>query len=135
MENDFEITSMRNSAEDVVSILKSLANTDRLLILCHLAKEELNVSQIEQITHITQPTLSQQLMMLRKSDVVSTRRDGKQIFYSIKDEKLVQVLQTLYELYCTKPMQANILRRYFLNEPCADLNRNFNSIMHKIYAA
>ncbi|NCI79228.1 ArsR family transcriptional regulator [Acinetobacter tandoii] len=103
MENDFEITSMRNSAEDVVSILKSLANTDRLLILCHLAKEELNVSQIEHITHITQPTLSQQLMMLRKSDVVSTRRDGKQIFYSIKDEKLVQVLQTLYELYCTKP--------------------------------
>lgn len=103
MENDFEITSMRNSAEDVVSILKSLANTDRLLILCYLAKEELNVSQIEQITHITQPTLSQQLMMLRKSDVVSTRRDGKQIFYSIKDEKLVQVLQTLYELYCTKP--------------------------------
>jgi DNA-binding transcriptional ArsR family regulator len=67
-----------------------------------LAKQELNVSQIEQITQITQPTLSQQLMMLRKSDVVSTRRDGKQIFYSIKDEKLVQVLQTLYELYCTK---------------------------------
>lgn len=102
MENDFEITSIRNSAEHVVSILKSLANTDRLLILCHLAKQELNVSQIEQITQITQPTLSQQLMMLRKSDVVSTRRDGKQIFYSIKDEKLVQVLQTLYELYCTK---------------------------------
>ena len=102
MENDFEITSMRNSAEDVVSILKSLANTDRLLILCHLAKEELNVSQIEQITHITQPTLSQQLMMLRKGDVVSTRRDGKQIYYSIKDEKLVVVLKTLYDLYCPK---------------------------------
>ena len=41
-------------------------------------------------------------MMLRKSDVVSTRRDGKQIFYSIKDEKLVHVLNTLYQLYCPK---------------------------------
>ncbi|KAA2284294.1 helix-turn-helix transcriptional regulator, partial [Acinetobacter sp. AB118710] len=80
--------------EVVVSILKSLANTDRLLILCHLSQQELNVSQIEEITDIKQPTLSQQLMMLRKSDVVNTRRDGKQIYYSIKDERMIEVLNT-----------------------------------------
>ncbi|ENS4016230.1 helix-turn-helix transcriptional regulator, partial [Acinetobacter baumannii] len=51
-------------------------------------------------TQITQPTLSQQLMMLRKSDVVSTRRDGKQIFYSIKDDKMHSILNMLYQLYC-----------------------------------
>ena len=102
MNTGLEITSMRDSAEVVVSILKSLANTDRLLILCHLSQQELNVSQIEEITDIKQPTLSQQLMMLRKSDVVNTRRDGKQIFYSIKDEKLVLVLNQLYDLYCPK---------------------------------
>ncbi|MEG2358167.1 ArsR/SmtB family transcription factor [Acinetobacter sp.] len=100
MNSDLEISSMRDSAELVVGVLKSLANTDRLLILCHLAQAELNVSQIEQITQISQPTLSQQLMMLRKSDVVTTRRDGKQIYYSIKDPNLVTVLQTLYQLYC-----------------------------------
>ena len=94
---------MRDSAEVVVSILKSLANTDRLLILCHLSQQELNVSQIEEITDIKQPTLSQQLMMLRKSDVVNTRRDGKQIYYSIKDERMIEVLNTLYSLYCSKP--------------------------------
>ena len=93
---------MRDSAEVVVSILKSLANTDRLLILCHLSQQELNVSQIEEITDIKQPTLSQQLMMLRKSDVVATRRDGKQIYYSIKDDKLTTVLKMLYDLYCPK---------------------------------
>lgn len=102
MNTGLEITSMRDSAEVVVSILKSLANTDRLLILCHLSQQELNVSQIEEITDIKQPTLSQQLMMLRKSDVVNTRRDGKQIFYSIKDKKLVLVLNQLYDLYCPK---------------------------------
>jgi DNA-binding transcriptional ArsR family regulator len=79
-----------------------LANTDRLLILCHLAQQELNVSQIEEHTQINQPTLSQQLMMLRKSDVVATRRDGKQIYYSIKDDKLTTVLKMLYDLYCPK---------------------------------
>ncbi|CAG68697.1 ArsR/SmtB family transcription factor [Acinetobacter baylyi] len=100
MSKELEIDLIRQSADAVVTILKSLANTDRLLILCYLAKQELNVSQIEEKTNITQPTLSQQLMMLRKSDVVHTRRDGKQIFYSIKDEKLIIVLSTLYELYC-----------------------------------
>ncbi|WP_180085020.1 helix-turn-helix transcriptional regulator [Acinetobacter sp. YH12145] len=102
MNTDLEITTMRDSAELVVGVLKSLANTDRLLILCHLAQQELNVSQIEEITNIKQPTLSQQLMMLRKSDVVTTRRDGKQIYYSIKDANLVQVLNTLYQLYCNQ---------------------------------
>ncbi|POU20165.1 transcriptional regulator [Acinetobacter sp. ACNIH3] len=102
MNTDLEITTMRDSADQVVGILKSLANTDRLIILCHLYQAELNVSQIENLTHIQQPTLSQQLMMLRKSDVVSTRRDGKQIFYSIKDQNLVVILNTLYQLYCAK---------------------------------
>ncbi|MBD8009022.1 MULTISPECIES: ArsR/SmtB family transcription factor [Acinetobacter] len=101
MKTDFEITTMRNSAEQVVGILKSLANTDRLLILCHLSQAELNVSEIEQMTEIKQPTLSQQLMMLRKSDVVHTRRNGKQIYYSIKDQNLIVVLNTLYQLYCS----------------------------------
>ena len=100
MTNGLEIDVMRESASSVVTILKSLANTDRLLILCHLAQSELNVSQIEEKTHINQPTLSQQLMMLRKSYVVTTLRDGKQIYYSIKDEKLIVVLTTLYDLYC-----------------------------------
>jgi len=100
MSDGLEIDVMRDSAETVVTILKSLANTDRLLILCHLSQQELNVSQIEEITQIRQPTLSQQLMMLRKSDVVNTRRDGKQIYYTIKDPKLVEVLNTLYRLYC-----------------------------------
>jgi len=100
MSDGLEIDVMRDSAETVVTILKSLANTDRLLILCHLSQQELNVSQIEEITQIRQPTLSQQLMMLRKSDVVNTRRDGKQIYYTIKDPKLVEALNTLYRLYC-----------------------------------
>lgn len=102
MSNDLEIKVMRDSASSVVNILKSLANTDRLLILCHLAQEELNVSEIEEKTKVNQPTLSQQLTMLRKSNVVSTRRVGKQIYYSIKDEKLNVVLNTLYVLYRPK---------------------------------
>lgn len=103
MNNALEIKAMRDASEQVVTVLKSLANTDRLRILCHLSQQELNVSQIEHITQIHQPTLSQQLMMLRKSEVVTTRREGKQIFYSIQDPKLVMLLNTLYHLYCPLP--------------------------------
>lgn len=104
MKTDLEIDIMRDSAQQVVAILKSLANTDRLLILCHLSQSEMNVSQIEEMTEIRQPTLSQQLMMLRRNDMVSTRRDGKQIYYSIKDPHLVEMLNTLYRLYCPQEL-------------------------------
>ena len=100
MNDGLEITSMRESADTVVGILKTMANTDRLLILCHLSQQELNVSQIEEITQIHQPTLSQQLMMLRKSDVVNTRRDGKQIYYSVASADALAVLNVLYERFC-----------------------------------
>ena len=100
MSKDFEINAMKTSSDAIVNVLKSLANPDRLMILCHLAQQELNVSQIEKSTQILQPTLSQQLMMLRKSQVVSTRREGKQIFYSILDPKLKVILNTFYEHYC-----------------------------------
>lgn len=102
MKCTFDIDNMQSSAADLVSVLKSIANKDRLMILCHLASRELNVSQIEDITQINQPTLSQQLMMLRRSDVVITRREGKQIFYSVKDKNLVHILNSLHDLYCNK---------------------------------
>lgn len=84
MNSDLEISNMRDSANVVVGVLKSLANTDRLLILCHLAQMELNVSEIEQITQINQPTLSQQLMMLRKSDVVTTHATVNKFIIQLK---------------------------------------------------
>lgn len=80
--------------------LKVLSNSDRLKILCLLVDSEMNVQQIELQTDIHQPTLSQQLTVLRKSEMVSTRRKGKQIFYQLSDPKVLILMQTLYQLYC-----------------------------------
>ncbi|TCB55215.1 ArsR/SmtB family transcription factor [Acinetobacter terrae] len=89
------------SQVDLVSdCLKVLSNPDRLKILCVLVEGELNVQQIELRTNIQQPTLSQQLTVLRKADMVSTRREGKQIFYQVTDPKVLTLMQTLYQLYC-----------------------------------
>ena len=93
---------LRNAATEAVAALKVLANTDRLLLLCQLSQGEMCVSDLEQTLEIRQPTLSQQLSVLRNEAVVSTRREGKNIFYSVADERLLEMLSVLYRLYCPK---------------------------------
>lgn len=93
---------MRRAATDVVEKLKVLANPDRLLLLCQLSQGERCVSELEEALDIRQPTLSQQLGVLRTDGVVSTRREGKYIYYRVADQKLLRVLATLYDLYCPK---------------------------------
>lgn len=93
---------LRGAAAEAVTALKVLANTDRLLLLCQLAQGEMCVSDLEEALDIHQPTLSQQLGVLRSEAVVSTRREGKNIFYSVADERLLEMLSVLYRLYCPK---------------------------------
>ncbi len=71
--------------------LKSLANDNRLVIVCALANGERNVSQLEELLGIRQPTLSQQLARLRADGIVSTRRESKQIFYSLASKEAERV--------------------------------------------
>jgi DNA-binding transcriptional ArsR family regulator len=93
---------LRAAAGAASSLLKALANQDRLMLLCQLAEGPHCVSELEQKTGVRQPTLSQQLTVLRNEDLVSTRREGKQIYYSIASPAALAVLQTLYEQFCPK---------------------------------
>jgi DNA-binding transcriptional ArsR family regulator len=93
---------MRTAASETSAILRTLANEDRLLLLCQLSQGEMSVSELENALDIRQPTLSQQLGVLRSENLVQTRRDGKRIFYSVSDPKVLTLLNTLYELYCPK---------------------------------
>lgn len=95
-------TLLRQAAGQAVGALKVLANEDRLLLLCQLSRGEMAVGELEEALGIRQPTLSQQLAVLRAEGVVDTRRDGKRIFYSVADARLLQVLAVLYDLYCPK---------------------------------
>jgi ArsR family transcriptional regulator len=94
--------ALRSAAGKAVGTLKVLANEDRLLLLCQLSQGEMCVSDLEQTLGIRQPTLSQQLGVLRNEGAVRTRREGKNIFYSVADPSMLQVLALLYNLYCPK---------------------------------
>lgn len=93
---------LRGAAGRAVGALKVLANEERLLLLCQLSQGEMCVSELEASLDIRQPTLSQQLGVLRTEGVVSTRRQGKHIFYSVADADLLEILAVLYRLYCPK---------------------------------
>lgn len=95
-----DIEKMRAAAGEATILLKALANSDRLLILCHLSQGERCVSELAEELGIEQPTLSQQLTVLRSHDLVAARRDGKWIYYSIGDRNALALLQTLYRLFC-----------------------------------
>ena len=93
---------LREAAGEAVAALKLLANPERLLLLCQLSQGEMSVGDLEAALDIHQPTLSQQLGVLRTEGVVETRRDGKRIFYRVADARLLQVLELLHQLYCPK---------------------------------
>ncbi|AUC43132.1 ArsR/SmtB family transcription factor [Dickeya solani] len=102
---DSEITQqmMREAAHGAADVLRALANDDRLMLMCFLSQGEASVGQLEQALGIHQPTLSQQLAVMRRLKLVATRREGKQIFYRIDDPRILTLLNTLYALYCPKP--------------------------------
>lgn len=97
---DFQ--AMQQAAAKAGGLLKVLANSDRLLLLCQMSQGAYCVSELEAMTGIRQPTLSQQLSVLREEKMVRTRREGKQIFYSIASVEAMAVMKVLYELYCQK---------------------------------
>lgn len=98
----FALDEMKRNADHAATLLRTLANVDRLLLLCRLSEGELCVGDLEREVKISQPTLSQQLGVLRQENLVETRRQGKNIFYRIKPGPSMLVLQAVHEAFCKK---------------------------------
>ena len=96
-----DLDELRAAAGLACNLMKVLANTDRLMILCQLSQGEKRVGELEALLGILQPTLSQQLTVLREQQLVSTRRDGKHIYYSLSSPSALAVIQTLYQQFCS----------------------------------
>jgi DNA-binding transcriptional ArsR family regulator len=95
------LEAMTSSAERAGAFLRVLGHPNRLMLLCHLLEKEACVAELEKASGITQPTLSQQLGILRGAGLVETRRDGKQIFYRIASDDAVALIELLQQRFCT----------------------------------
>jgi len=95
-----ELAELQENAQKATNLLKVMANEWRLLILCHLAQEEHNVSDLEDKLGLSQSALSQHLALLRSKKLVKTRRSAQSIIYSLYSEDVKALMETLYERFC-----------------------------------
>ena len=102
-----DIRKVKRAASEAAGVLRLLANEDRLSILCQLTQGEARVGELETLLDIKQPTLSQQLGVLRNDKIVATRREGKNIYYRVADQRVLALLQLMYELFCKKTKGAS----------------------------
>lgn len=97
---DLDIDEMLQNAQAASDFLKALSHEARLVILCLLIDGEKSVTEIEQLLKLRQPAVSQQLARLRAEDLVATRRDGKNIYYSLARPEVKQVIEALHAAFC-----------------------------------
>jgi DNA-binding transcriptional ArsR family regulator len=91
---------LQANAARACALLRALGHEERLLILCSLIQGERCVGDIEAQTAVSQPTLSQHLTVLRANGCVSTRREGRRIYYSLSDPATAAVIATLHQWFC-----------------------------------
>jgi DNA-binding transcriptional ArsR family regulator len=95
-----DLDKMKASAGNACRLMKVLSNPDRLMLLCQLSQSERRVGELEDILGIMQPTLSQQLTVLRDEELVTTRREGKNIYYQIASPQALAVMNVLFDQFC-----------------------------------
>ena len=101
-ERKINLKKMKSSADAACRLMKVLNHRDRLMLLCEISQGEKSVGELEEILDLHQPMLSQHLTSLRTSKLVKTRREGKQIFYSLASKSALAVIEVLYQQFCSK---------------------------------
>ena len=99
--SDEDMDMMMNNACDAANMLKALSHEGRLMILCHLVTGEKSVTELEELLSARQAAVSQQLARLRLEGLVTPRREGKTIYYSLTDDRPKRILEVIYELFCS----------------------------------
>ncbi len=102
MKNDDEMgfSAMERNAVQAEKMLKMLANTKRLMILCHLMKGEKMVTELSDIIKLSPSALSQHLAKMRDHGLVECEKRGQMVYYRIASPEVTAILSTLYLIYC-----------------------------------
>ena len=95
-----KVNDMLAAADEASGLLKALANRHRLIIICQLIEKERSVGELAALLNIRDSTVSQHLALLRKDGLVTARRDGQTIWYSIGSAPARELVRTLYRVYC-----------------------------------
>jgi DNA-binding transcriptional ArsR family regulator len=95
-----QANEMLAAADEASTLLKALSNRHRLILFCQLTEKERSVGELAALLKIRDSTVSQHLALLRKDGLVTARRDGQTIWYSIGSPQARELVRTLYRVYC-----------------------------------
>jgi DNA-binding transcriptional ArsR family regulator len=98
-----ELDMLMRKARKASDFLKALSHENRLLLLCLLAERERTVTELETLLSLRQPMVSQQLARLRLDHLVTTRRDGKAVYYSLANDDVRRMIAVIYDIFCGPP--------------------------------
>lgn len=94
------LIELRHKSEGVATLLKQMSHPQRLLILCSMVEGEKSVAEIEQACGASQSAVSQFLKGMRLEGLIEPRRDGKQVYYKIVDKRVLELIRSLYKIFC-----------------------------------
>jgi len=97
-----DVEHLLANAREASEFLKALSHETRLIILCVLIEGEKSVTELEEMLNMRQPAVSQQLARLRADDLVASRRDGKNIYYSLARPEVIEVIGALQRAFCAQ---------------------------------
>lgn len=100
------LNELKSKVGMVETLLKTVGNRNRLIVLCELLKGERSVSSLQSAVGLSQSALSQHLGRLREDQIVTTRRKSQTIYYSLASNKVARLIGLLYELYCAPDRDA-----------------------------
>lgn len=94
------LNAMQEKATEAADFMRLFSTPSRVMLLCHIAQKERSVGEIQEDLDFKQPALSQQLGELRQAGVVQTRRESRQVYYSIADDRVAVVMKMLMQVFC-----------------------------------
>lgn len=100
---DLPLELMQENAGRAAALLRSMANESRLMILCRLSQGEMTVGDLTRNINLSQSALSQHLGILRRENLVKTRRESQYVWYSLDSDEVKAVIETIYEVFCKDP--------------------------------
>jgi ArsR family transcriptional regulator, virulence genes transcriptional regulator len=96
------LNQLKNNSKQAAKLLKAIAHSERLLILCQLVAGELNVGELLQSSTLSPSAFSQHLAVLRKYKLVKVRKVMQTVFYSLANDDVIKIIATLHQIYCPK---------------------------------
>ena len=98
--DETDLEKMTDNATRASNFLKAMGHDGRMMILCYLVTGEKSVTELEDLLSARQAAVSQQLSRLRLEGLITPRREGQSIYYSLTDDRPKQIMEVVYDMFC-----------------------------------